>query len=457
MVTAVANANRAVAARQRRASVASVRPTVLPAVLMVYAAMLPDEVRIVVGDQNLYATRIVGLLLLPWLARALSQRIVRFSIVDLFVIAAGTWMVMSFVGYYGFERGLNKGVAIAIDVLLPYFIARLTLRSPNDFRRLLVLVAPGVAISGLSMFAETLAGREIVRPAFASVFGKLPDFLGGGDVRAEFIDYRWGLLRVAGPFSQPIIAGVYMASLFGMYSTARLRGLPYLVGLATLFFAFLSLSSAAFFALTSITGLLAVDYFQRRTVFFGWTQTLTVLISLAVMIQTISNRGLLGLAASFSFNPETAYFRRLIWEYATISVAKHPWIGTALTPYERPFYMRTTSVDHYWLSLALRNGLPVPVLLFIASVLAVLASLAAAGRARDETTRYMMVGFSITMGTLIASEFTFSLFGVMLAWHYFLMGAIVSIAASVRRAPVMARQMPSPSAAPERGKGASSA
>ena len=405
---------------------------ILPAVLLFYAALMPSEIRISISEQTLYPTRIVAMMLLPAIFLRVLRKSVRFRIWDYLFFFSGFWMVLAFMVYYGPGIGLLRGGALAFDLLMPYIIGRLSIRDLNDFRRFLVIIAPGAFLAGASMFAEVLAARPLVRPAMASIFGALPAYENGvaTGTGSIFIDHRLGILRAAGPFSHPILAGLAMASLLPLYWTSGLIKWPKKVGLSASIFAVFSASSAAFLSLILGAGFLFLDFIQRTVAFIKWRIIIPVLVGLATVIHFASENGLINVLIRYSMNSYTAQYRRLIWEYGMISVQKHPWFGIGFTGYERLEWM-ISSVDAHWLLLGIRFGF-VPFVLNILLFLMAVVALSLASKRFAEMDRRMMVGIAIAIFTLLVAGFTVTFFGGVLAWIYMLLGIGFSIAYSGR-------------------------
>ena len=72
-------------------------------------------------------------------------------------------------------------------------------------------------------------------------------------------------------------------------------------------------------------------------------------------------------ATSLALDLANAYYRLAIWEYGTANVMKNPWFGVPLDgSWERPDWMYSPTVDHYWLATALSGGLPTVALYILA-------------------------------------------------------------------------------------------
>ena len=212
-----------------RPAAASNMMVLLPAVILFYTVILPPEVRLSLGEQVLFAPRIIGFALLPWILWQLVRGQVRFVIWDYLFFFGSFWMVFAFMVYYGPADGVIRGGALAFDYTIPYLIGRICFKNTTDVRRFLIMVAPGLILAGLSMLMEVLASRPLVRPAFASIFGDLSAFQDGKAIgaRESFIDRRLGILRANGPFAHPILAGVLLASFLPLYFFSGIRKWPF--------------------------------------------------------------------------------------------------------------------------------------------------------------------------------------------------------------------------------------
>lgn len=415
--------------------------TVLPAVVLFYAAMMPNELRLLLADQYLYAPRMLGFVLLPWVLWQLVRREVKLQIWDYLFVVATFWMVYSFMIFYDPLEGLLRGGALGLDAVLPFLIARLSIRTPNDFRRFLVLVAPAIFLVGLSMFAEVAAGRALIRPAFASVFGDLSAYLDGVEVGRgrDFVDYRFGLFRAAGPFSHPILAGFVLGSFLPIYWFAGVRKWPTPMGLAASLFAILSFSSAAFLALILAIGLMMADFVQRMVSFLSWKLITCVAMMLAATLHFASENGLVSVLVRLTLNPNTGRFRTLIWEYGLISVEKHPWFGIGFTNYERLEWM-VPSVDAHWLLLGIRHGW-IPPVFMLATCAAAIVVLAASASRSSEIDRRLRVGMAISLFVCTLTGFTVSFFGGAATWVYMMLGMSLSVGLSPVFQPAFRRQV----------------
>lgn len=399
----------------------------LPALLMFYAALLPQEVRLSIAGQVIYSFRAVSLLMLPWLINSISRGRYPFRGADLFIFAAIGWMMISFCAFYGLGEGFSRAIGLVLDVITPYLIARLSIRSYADFRRFLVYIAPGLLAAGLSMMVESLTHRQLVRPLAASIFGPLPFFENGQAVAQakDFNVIRLGLLRAAGPFSHPILAGLFMASFLPLFINSSLRGWPRKAGIVAGVMAVFSVSSAGFvsFAITGL--LLGFERFKNNVSGIGWRTFIFTVFSFLLLLQVASQNGVVSIIVRYTLDPATGWFRQLIWEYGSRSVAKHPWFGIGLTDYERLSWM-INSIDNHWLLLAIRHGYITPVALLLGCLIAMI-SLGQVVPHLSKVERKLGIAISVSLFGMVMLAFTTSYFGGTLTWFMMLIGIVMAL------------------------------
>ena len=398
---------------------------VLPLVLLFYAFFLPGEIRVEISGLAIYPHRMAFLVLLPW---CLTRSFDRLHAVDVLVFVAASWMVLSFSVFYGFEQGVVRGAALAIDAVAAYLIARLSIRSLRDLRVLLVMIAPGLALAGLSMAVESVTHTNLIHPAAAQIFGALPMYedgqaIGTVDVRTEV---RLGLMRARGAFAHAILAGVFLAAMLGLYLFGSLRKWPYLAGMAAGFCSIFSVSSAAFLALLVVLVLYAYDRLQQIVTFASWRLFMVVAGILMLVGQVVSSSGIAGIVIRLSLNPATGSYRLLIWEYGLESISRNPWFGIAFSGYDRPSWM-IESIDNHWLLMGVRHGFIEPLLLLAAFITAIVAMSLAAVRQTSEADRRLCVGIAVVLAVIVITGFSVSFFGALASWIFVMLGIAVSI------------------------------
>lgn len=404
----------------------------MPALVLFYSALLPQEMRLEIAGLAIYPYRFATLALFPWIIRMIVSGRLRFSVADLLMVAGSAWMLISFIVFYGPSAGMIRGGALVLDLLPAYLVGRSCIQNLTDLRRFLVLVAPGALLAGATMFAETLAQRALVRPFFANIFGSLPAYENGtavGPARG-FTDVRLGLLRVAGPFSHPILAGLFLASLLPLYVMSGIRKWPFYFGLCAGICAIFSISSAVFLVLIYFVTMTGYDWLQKRVEILTWWRFIFAGIGLALLLEVASKNGLISVIIRYTLSPATGAYRTLTWDFGLNSVRAHPWFGIAYTDYERAFWM-PNSVDAEWLLLALRHGIPMVVFILLAALI-VLAKVALKVPHMDKVDGKFALGLAIALSSILLAGFTVAFFGGFQTWFYMLLGGATSFAFTQR-------------------------
>ena len=403
----------------------------IPFLVLLYSACMPQEVRLVVGGLSIYPYRMAAFVLLPWALSELLRGRLKLNAIDALVLAGALWMQISFVVFYGPVEGLVRGGALLVDIVPPYLVARICIRSPLDLRRVAVLAVPALVFVGASMLVESLSGRALVRPWAASQFGPLSSYENGVEVGVfnGTFDYRLGMLRAAGPFPHPILAGLFLASFAPLILQSGLRRWPLYLGLFASLCAVFSVSSAVWLALFLALGLVGYDWIQRRVEALNWRWALLASGIVLAGLQAASQNGLISIFIRYSLNPGTGYYRKMIWDFGIRSVERNPWFGIGYTDFERAAWM-TNSVDNHWLLLAIRHGF-LPCLLLLTVCAALIVRLCVTSLALAEPDRRLFVGLAIAIFSLVMAGFTVAFVGGMQTWFFMLLAVASSLTFAV--------------------------
>tara|TARA_R110000822_G_scaffold265286_3_gene389217 strand:+ start:227 stop:706 length:480 start_codon:yes stop_codon:yes gene_type:complete len=77
------------------------------------------------------------------------------------------------------------------------------------------------------------------------------------------------------------------------------------------------------------------------------------------VIDLLSNRTPIQVFMSYAtFSAESAYWRSAIFQWGMTNVWSAPVFGLGLNDWLRPVWMHTSSIDNFWLFIAMRFGLP---------------------------------------------------------------------------------------------------
>ena len=415
---------------------------VWPVVIMLYALILPRQIRIDLSGLVFFPDRIVALALLPVVFYAIARGSLRFRIPDFLVLGTGAWMIASMMANYGAASGLERGGALALDLVTGYFVARIFIRTTADLQRTLILFAPGLILAGVSMMAESITRTPIVRPIFEGIFGALPIYVSGevvGYGEAQVAQYRLGLLRAAGPFPHPILGGVFLASTLPLFFWTAIRGWPRLAGTAAAILGFFSLSSAAILALIVGAALMIYDFLQRVVEQLSWKLVIFIVGAVMLAMQVVAQGGVLFVIIRYlTLNPATGYYRTLTWEYGLNTASANPLFGIGFAGYQRPVWMLSESIDAHWLLMAIRFGYPVAFLLLALGLYAIVSPALASMRTSGLQSRTLR-SLSFAIFVIFLMAFTVALSGGINGWFMILTGAAITVAAQIPPLPNPAR------------------
>lgn len=423
--------------------------SVLPFVLLVYSfLLLAPEVRFSVGGITLPPYRLILIPLFLRVFFALVTGRLKVGIADILVLAASGATLVSFIHHYGNGPGSVRAFGTIIDSAGAYFVARSSIRKPNDLRIALIMIAPGMLLAGLEMAMESFTKRLIIRPFFERYFGSSYIYLDGQEVGALELrrDYRMGgLLRAYGTFSHPILGGLILSSSLLIYFCSSLKGVPKVIGVIAGFLGFFALSSATIISIALSAVIFATDEAIKRVRNVSWWLVSVALVFVGVFIEIGSKGGLVNILIRQTLDPQTGYFRKLIWEYGLISIGKHPWFGIGYEEYERPPSMHSSSVDAHFLALGIRDGVFVPLAILAAFIITQLML----GRAVSRSSgldRKLLFGLNGALFGLLVASMTVTFFSEGMIWFMSMIGMGASLGQFVPEAIKAPRRLVLPEA-----------
>lgn len=188
---------------------------------------------------------------------------------------------------------------------------------------------------------------------------------------------RMGLYRAQWVFTHPIHYGLFCALIF-MLALVALRTRVgafrrWAAGLGVAIACFFSVSSGPVLSLFLQGGLLATYQTSARLFSLPWRAILAGSTVLYVILELASTKSaFVAVSGRLAFNSSTAFYRTLIWRYGTEQVRRTPIFGNGFNYWPRPNWM-TSSVDNYWLAMAMSYGLPALVFFALALFIALIA------------------------------------------------------------------------------------
>ena len=166
----VHNQSRQAGARRKQMRAFSIL-SILPALLLVYAVLIPVEVAVYLGPVRVGFYRAVLILMFPVIIYHIIQRGFRPHWIDGLMLLASLWLPVSFWVNYDFATGLEAGFSQAIDIFIAYMIGRIYINSPSDFKQFLAYLLPGLVVIAFLMMAESISGKLFVRGTASAIFG----------------------------------------------------------------------------------------------------------------------------------------------------------------------------------------------------------------------------------------------------------------------------------------------
>ena len=393
-------------------------PVVLAAILF-YALLIPQQFNITIADVYLSPFRIYLIGATLYILAGAARQSMRFVWPDLFIVLTLCWIwIASYFSSGSVNTAVIMGGSHTVDIGLSYFLARATIQTAGDFRRLLVLIAPGVGFVSAILVLESVTHTLILQRVAAAMTGSMAP---------PRMEVRMGLMRGWGSFPHPILAGIYLGSLLPLYMLSGLRGWPKHVGVFAAIGGIFSMSSAAMLAVVAGGLLCYYDRIASRIGNLNWRLFLVFIGMLYIVVELTTKSGFYNLLIRYaSLNTVSAYNRVLIWNFGTANVAEHPWFGIGYADWERPDWMHSDSFDHFWLITALRFGIPAFVFLFGATMIG-LIMIALKSRELSHHDATMLRGIAISMGVFALGVNSVSLWMAPLAWFCMLIGITVSL------------------------------
>jgi hypothetical protein len=308
---------------------------------------------------NLPPNRLLIILLFVPAILTIFRSGLRATATDIFVLGTVSWMLAASISVSGSAALSSAAGGESIEFLGAYLVGRAFLwreRALSTFVRMLAAV---VLLLFILALADRISGQWIAHNTLASIFHVIP----------AGANFRNGVIRATATLDHPIL----LATLFAVASTLFLfSALPYMQKLTLVIVCLtgciLALSSAGIMAW--LIGLASATYDRAlRSLRRRWTLFWAILASMFVAIFLVTNAPLGWIITHLTLDPQSGYFRYLIWNLAIERISEAPWIGYAFNPLND--YILDTTVDSVWLVTALHYGIPAAVFLLLANIAAI--------------------------------------------------------------------------------------
>lgn len=398
------------------------------AILLVLAIVTPNQFTVVLGGVSFHPIRIaLILLLIPGILKFLSRTGMRLENYDLTYFAFSLWTGVAILVNRG-AGGIERAGQFVLETMFLYVIVQGAIRSVANVRAVVDLLFKIVLVLGLFGIPELLSGEYYLLNLLNKMIGSPP--------QTELLAApRFGLTRVTSIFAHPILFGIFCAATASLVWYFSRDNATRLWRSAVVFaVTMMSLSSGPFVVLLVQYACIFCERITR-----GMRHRLKKFLAafgfFYVFINIVSNRGLFLFIVLISFEPATAYYRRLIWENGIDDVQRNPIFGIRPEEWTRIYWMGS-SIDNYWLFQAMQGGLPSVVFLMATLVLIgrrmfrlPTSALPAALEALRRGWIYMIFGFAICGATVHFFDKIQPYFALMVA----LGGAIARLIADWER------------------------
>jgi len=394
--------------------------------LFYLAMIVPLEFSITMAGLRLSPYRVFLLVMIIPLIFRLTRE-TRILPMDYLIAAHAIWAALALAVYGGIAMGFETGGIYVIESLGAYLVGRMAVTSPETSRAMLRFMVSVLVIMAAVAIPESLTGFHFLREASRAVMG---------GAALPIIEPRLGLHRAFGSFDHPILYGVFAASTFAAAYYVlckerlqlRSQAILGLIAGST----FLSLSAGPFVAIAFQVLVLGWDRVTKG-IQYRWLFLTSGILLMWTAISMLSNRGFVKVFISyFTFSPQSAYNRTLIWEYGTAEVGRHPVFGIGLGEWIRAPWM-SDSMDNFWLLTAVRYGMPSLIFLILAIVVIATRQARAVGNDK-ELNRFRMGWIALIVGFSV-SGFTVHFWNALFTYFFFLVGTGVWMARPVKKMP----------------------
>ncbi|WP_160152877.1 O-antigen ligase [Microbulbifer sp. ALW1] len=333
----------------------------LLAKLFIISLFIPGEFYLNLGGLRLEMYRVILMVSTLSSFRFVTGSSTVLHLGDKCVNAAILWAVASIFLNYGVGKGIEKSGILFIELFGAYYLARRTFVSIDSilsvYKVYIILVLVILPFS----FIEFITGDKWIHEIASSMTGHrhLPASL----YTEKYI--RMGMTRSASAFSHPILNGIICVTVLpiAFYRYLKDKKIGYLLIVFSLVLAVVtSISSAAFLALAIYLAVI-VFFKLKQKIGDGMRRVIWLVVAAAIVVQMVSNRGLVKLVIqNLTFNPHTGTHRLLIIEHLKDDILRAPFFGSGIgAPWSAPFWMGQ-SIDNFWWATAFFFGIPFPLL-----------------------------------------------------------------------------------------------
>ncbi|MEL6518520.1 MAG: O-antigen ligase family protein [Pseudomonadota bacterium] len=331
----------------------------LPLVIWIYLLAVIIPIGFQVGPLLLTGLRLtLMVMIIPVLIRLFTGHYGRIIVPDVLFVLHLLWTMLALAANNPGSLIEQTG-STGMEFLGGYALGRAYIRSREDFAALIrALIWMVLVMLPFAMF-ETVTGRSLWLEALRAVPGVKTVWEIPSEARTLF---GVTLERVQLGFAHPIHFGLFCSVTFSLCVVGMkgILGTPrrLLSGACLALAGVLSLSSGALLAMILQAALItwALVFAQ---VSWRWWLLVGIGVLTYIGIDLASERTPIRVFMSYAtFSAHNAFWRATIFEWGMKNVWANPILGLGLKDWVRPDYMIGSSVDNFWLLMAMRYGIP---------------------------------------------------------------------------------------------------
>ena len=392
------------------------------AYMLVLSLVIPPAVTLPMQSPKITATRAILLLtLIPaflTLVRGIGNgtRHLRFS--DYTMALCCICMFTAYTVTEGFSVAVVSANLIIMELLGGYILARAYFCNRVEIQAVVRALTVAVIFTVCVAVVDHFLHQNWVNDTISLAFGVTP-------IESQ---YRNGVLRAMSTTEHAILFGTFCVMSAGVLYFGRTSARGGITRLAICALGcILAMSSAPLLALMVLVASILYDKLLNA---YPWRWRLFALgfFTFVVILCVVSRNPLEALLSRFTLEPQTAFYRLLIWEYAGAEVLNSPLFGIGLRDWARMPGM-VGSVNSMWLSQAMSFGIPASFMLG----LTLISSTWRTNRpppppeARDRYLEQIRTGLTIVLMLVIFIGFTVHLWGTMMTFLGLLIGLRTTI------------------------------
>ncbi|MBQ0767003.1 MAG: O-antigen ligase family protein [Sulfitobacter litoralis] len=394
------------------------RSTPVSMVVLIYMLLLLLPAGFSIGSVYLTGTRILlACVIVPLAVRLFCGHFGRIQLTDILFLLHFLWVGLSLM-INNPEQATENAGSVGVEFLGGYLIGRAYVRDRHSFAALIKILTTLIVLCFPLAVIEAQNGTSVPIQLWQMTGLSTPPDLS--------IDRRMGLERVQLAFEHPIHWGLFCTIATSLYFVGLARqhsfGLRLMILAVICASCFLSLSSGALLAALVQIGLILWGFLCRRLA-QKWIVLSVGVAALYILVDLISNRAPIQVFMSYAtFSAQSAYWRSAIFQWGMVNIWSAPVTGIGLHDWLKPIWMHTTSIDNFWLFIAMRFGLPAFAFLTVGYGLA-LWRVGRINFQEDPTLRQMRRGWVLCFVGLSLSLSTVHIWGAIYGFVFFVFGA----------------------------------